>query len=440
MPPRPPSRALDTVGPVSPSIKPPVLGVIADDFTGATDVASVLVRARLRTVQVIGVPEGAAPRADAVVVALKSRTTRAADAVRESLAALRWLRAAGARQFYFKYCSTFDSTPAGNIGPVAEALMDALEAPFAIACPAFPENGRTVFRGHLFVGDQLLSDTGMREHPLTPMTDANLVRVLQAQTLGRVGLLRHDTVAQGTVAISARIDALRGEGVRLAVADAIDDRDLRALAAACIDLPLITAGSGVALGLPEAYAARGWVVLDADAARLDEVGGAAAVLSGSCSTTTYAQVQHWQQAGRPGLRIDPRQLAAGEPVATQALAWAREHLAASPVLVYATATPDDVKAVQAALGVEAAGRLVEHCLAEVAAGLQALGVRRFVVAGGETSGAVVQALQVKTLRIGANIDPGVPWTQAESRPLLLALKSGNFGSVDFFTKALAQAA
>ncbi|MFN3297113.1 3-oxo-tetronate kinase, partial [Caldimonas sp.] len=222
-----------------------VLGVIADDFTGATDVASMLVRAGMRTVQVIGVPDGPPPKADAVVVALKSRTIPAAQAVADSLAALRWLQAAGAKQFYFKYCSTFDSTPAGNIGPVTEALLEALGSDFTIACPAFPENGRTVFRGHLFVGDQLLSDSGMRHHPLTPMTDANLVKVLQAQSRGRVGLLRYDTVGQGVQAVRERLAQLRAEGVRLAVADAIDNDDLRTLAAACAGLPLITAGSGV---------------------------------------------------------------------------------------------------------------------------------------------------------------------------------------------------
>ena len=258
-----------------------ILGVVADDFTGATDVASMLVRAGMRTMQVIGVPDGPPPQADAIVVALKSRTVPAADAVRESLAALRWLRAAGARQCYFKYCSTFDSTPQGNIGPVAEALMDALGADFAIACPAFPENGRTVFRGHLFVGDVLLSDSGMRTHPLTPMTDANLVRVLQAQCRGSVGLLRHDVVAQGPEAVRAAFDALRSAGVRIAVADAVDNGDLRTLARACVDLPLVTAGSGVALGLPDAYAARGWLAPDAQAAVLPAVGGLAAVVSRS---------------------------------------------------------------------------------------------------------------------------------------------------------------
>ncbi|SDM08249.1 Uncharacterized conserved protein YgbK, DUF1537 family [Oryzisolibacter propanilivorax] len=415
-----------------------VLGVIADDFTGATDVASMLVRAGMRTVQVIGVPEGPVPEADAVVVALKSRTVPAQQAVAESLAALRWLQAGGARQFYFKYCSTFDSTAQGNIGPVAEALLDALDSDFTIACPAFSENGRTVFRGHLFVGDELLSDSGMRNHPLTPMRDANLVRVLQAQSRSPVGLVRHDTVAQGAAATQARFAQLRAQGVRLAVADAIDDAALRTLAAACADLPLITAGSGVALGLPAVYAARGWTRPDAQATALPRVGGAAAVVSGSCSSATNAQVQHWIAAGRAAFQIDPMALADGQPLARQALDWAAPQLARGPVLVYATAQPERVKQVQDAVGVERAGQLVEECLARVAAGLVERGVQRLVVAGGETSGAVVQALGVRQLRIGATIDPGVPWTQAEGRPLLLALKSGNFGGTDFFSKALAQ--
>ena len=419
-------------------MKQPLLGVIADDFTGATDVAGMLVQAGMATLLTTGVPDsGAALDADAVVVALKSRTTPTADAVRNSLSALDRLRAAGCRRFYFKVCSTFDSTPRGNIGPVAEALMAALGADFAIACPAFPENGRSVYRGHLFVGDLLLSDSGMREHPLTPMTDANLVRWLQAQTKGRVGLLRHDAVAAGVDAVSARIAALRAEGVRIAIADAIDDSDLRTLAAACTDLPLLVAGSGLALGLPAAYAARGWLRPGASVVALPAVGGHAAVLSGSCSTATNAQVQHWLHAGRPAFRIDARELAQGTPQAAQALAWAEPLLPTQPVLVYATASADEVKATQQQLGVERAGVLVEACLAEVATGLHERGVRRLVVAGGETSGAVTLALQVQRLRVGTPIDPGVPWTQAEGRPLLLALKSGNFGSVDFFAKALA---
>ncbi|MEO6410549.1 MAG: 3-oxo-tetronate kinase, partial [Burkholderiaceae bacterium] len=334
-----------------------MLGVIADDFTGATDVASMLVRAGMRTVQVIGVPSDAAPDADAVVVALKSRTAPVAEAVRDSVAAWRWLQAAGARQCYFKYCSTFDSTAEGNIGPVAEALLDALGADFTIACPALPENGRTVYRGHLFVGDQLLSDSSMRQHPLTPMTDANLVRVLQAQVHGRVGLVRDDAVDAGAAVIGQRLADLRADGIRFAIVDATCNAHLDALAEACADLPLVTAGSGLALGLPAAYATRGWVRLDASAAELPAVGGRAAVLSGSCSAATQAQVQRWMEAGHPAFAIDPARLAANAPIADEALAWAAQHPADQPVLIYATETPERVKETQEALGVERAGHL-----------------------------------------------------------------------------------
>jgi uncharacterized protein YgbK (DUF1537 family) len=364
----------------------------------------------------------------------------AADAVAESLAALRWLQAAGMRQCYFKYCSTFDSTPAGNIGPVTDALMNALGADFAIACPAFPENGRTIFRGHLFVGDELLSDSGMRHHPLTPMLDPNLVRVLQAQTARRIGLLRFDTIAQGADALRARIATLRREGVAIAIADATANDDLRTLASACADLPLLTAGSGLALGLPAIYAERGWLTPDAHAAELDPVRGGSAVLSGSCSLATNAQVRRWLEAGRPAFAVDPRALARGELVAEGAIQWARSQPPDTAALVYATAAADELQAVQTELGAMQAGALVETCLAQIARGLVGQGVRRLVVAGGETSGAVVQALGVTQLRIGAAICPGVPWTQADTsvagERLHLALKSGNFGGPAFFTEAL----
>ena len=422
-----------------------ILGVIADDFTGATDVASMLVRTGMHTVQVLGVPAAGSslPEADAVVVALKTRTIPAADAVAQSLAALAALRAAGARQIYFKYCSTFDSTPQGNIGPVTDALMQALGTQITMACPAFPENGRTVFKGHLFVGDALLSDSGMRHHPLTPMTDANLVRVLQAQTPQRVGLLRHDVLDQGPDATAVRLHALRTEGVRIAVADALHNGHLLTLADACADLPLVTAGSGVALGLPPAYQRRGWFQPNARAADLASVTGPTAVVSGSCSEATNGQVSRWLAAGWPAVAVDPLALHRGDQTPAALLAQAQAHLKTPPntVLVYATAQPERVKAVQAELGVIQAGELVEHTLAEVAQGLVEAGVRRLVVAGGETSGAVVQALGVQTLRIGAPICPGVPWTQAQDAhgdPVLLALKSGNFGGPDFFREALAQ--
>ena len=412
----------------------PLLGCIADDFTGATDLANTLVRNGMRTVQTIGVPVGTV-EADAVVVALKSRTISADDAVAQSLAALEWLRAQGCHQFVFKYCSTFDSTDAGNIGPVAEALLGALGSDFTIACPAFPENGRTIFRGHLFVGDALLNESGMEHHPLTPMTDANLVRVLQRQSQSKVGLLRHDTVGKGPEAVRARIDALRAEGVKLAIADAVSDADLFALGEGCAALPLITGGSGIALGLPENFRRAGLLPQRDNAAEVPAVDGPGVVLAGSASRATNGQVAHWIAQNRPALRIDPLRLARGEAVADEALAFAASHN--EPVLIYATAQPEEVKAVQAELGVARAGELVEHALAAVAAGLKARGTRRFVVAGGETSGAVVQALGVQSPRIGRQIAPGVPATVTlGDDPLALALKSGNFGGENFFDEAL----
>jgi uncharacterized protein YgbK (DUF1537 family) len=397
----------------------------------------------MRTVQTIGVPEkGETIEADALVVALKSRTIPAADAVAQSLAALDWLRAQGCRQFVFKYCSTFDSTDAGNIGPVTDALLNALSAQgsanaFTIACPAFPENGRTIFRGHLFVGDTLLNESGMENHPLTPMRDANLVRVLQRQTQSKVGLVRYDAVAQGVSAVRESFDALRNQGVRMAIADAVSDADLHVLGEACADLTLITGGSGIALGLPGNFRRAGLLDSQADAAQLPNVEGMSAVLAGSASKATNAQVAVWRET-RPAFRIDPLAAARGEAVVEQALAFAQTYLdKAEPMLIYATATPDEVKAVQRELGVDRAGHLVESTLAAIARGLHERGVRKFVVAGGETSGAVVQALSVRTLRIGAQIDPGVPATATVgAQPLALALKSGNFGTTDFFEKAL----
>jgi uncharacterized protein YgbK (DUF1537 family) len=428
-----------------------LLGAIADDFTGATDLCNTLVRRGMRTVQLIDVPGPgrAPPDAEAIVIALKSRTVPTAEAVERSLAALAWLRQAGARQILFKYCSTFDSTDAGNIGPVAEALLDALGADpvsghgtgFTIFCPAFPENGRTIFKGYLFVGDVLLSESGMKDHPLTPMHDPSLVRVLQRQTRGTVGLVPQATVAQGAAAIRAAFAALRQEGFRHAIVDAIADRDLEAIGEAAADLPLITGGSGIALGLPENFRRQGLLGDAAGADALPSVGGMAAVLSGSCSPATLAQVAHMRE--RASLfAIDPIAAAEGRDVAAEAVAWATARLVDGPVLISASAPPDTVAAVQRRLGRERAGALVEEILAAVAKGLVAAGVRRLVVAGGETAGAVVQALGVTGLRIGRQIDPGVPWTVSlpgslDDPPLALALKSGNFGAPDFFLRAFA---
>lgn len=417
-----------------------LLGCIADDFTGGTDLASTLVRGGMRTLQVIGVPTEPIPAdIDAVVIALKSRTVSPEDAVAQSLEALQWLRQAGCQQFFFKYCSTFDSTSRGNIGPVADALSQALGVSFAIACPAFPENKRTIFNGHLFVGDQLLSESGMRNHPLTPMTDSNLVRVLQQQTRKPVALVAHSIVGKGVSAIEVAFNDLQSQGHGYAIVDAIDDADLFAIGKAVANHPLVTGGSGVALGLPANFRAAGLLGQSEAASALPSVGGLSAVISGSCSVATNAQVAQWQ-ANHPSFALDPLRLAEGEDQVGEALAWAKDLVAFGPVLIYGSAHPQTVKLAQQKLGVDAAGQIMEDALSAVAVGLYAMGVRQLVVAGGETSGAVVKALQVEALRIGATIDPGVPWTLGmRDDPIALALKSGNFGTVDFFEKALASA-
>ncbi|MDI3422008.1 3-oxo-tetronate kinase [Streptomyces luteolus] len=416
------------------------LGCIADDFTGATDLANNLVRAGMRVVQLIDVPAPGTPGpvdADAVVIALKSRTTPAEEAVEVSLRALDWLRSVGAEQIYFKYCSTFDSTRDGNIGPVTEALMDALGTDFTVATPAFPDNGRTVFKGHLFVGDVLLSDSGMRHHPLTPMTDSNLVSVLRSQSARPVGLIDHTAVAAGADEVLDRIEELRKEGFGAAIVDAVSNDDLVTLGAAVKGLPLVTAGSGLAIGLPANW---GFEPSRA-AAGLPEPAGLQAVVSGSVSTATNGQVREFLSTGRPAFSVDPLRIAAGEDVAGEALAFAARHLADGPVLVYSTETPDTVKSVQGRLGAAEAGELVEQTLARVARGLVDLGVRQLAVAGGETSGAVVRALGLTGLRIGPQIDPGVPWCAAAlpgGDTLHITLKSGNFGGPGFFMDAFAR--
>ena len=420
-----------------------LLGCIADDFTGATDLANTLVRQGMRTVQFFGPPgpDVDVPEAEAVVIALKSRTNPAGEAIQQSLEALQWLQGAGAEQFFFKYCSTFDSTPEGNIGPVAEALLVALDQDFTIACPAFPENGRTICNGYLFVGAQLLSESGMQNHPLTPMTDSSLVRVLAAQCRHPVGLVDHRTVAAGAAQIQAAFAKLHSEGKQYAIVDALNDADLLRIGAACDGLKLITGGSGVALGLPENFRRAGKLSTDTAADSLPSVPGLGVVLSGSCSEVTLAQVAA-MQGSRPSFRIDPLKLAAGEDQVAEALTWAKARLADGPPLIYASAAPNDVRMAQDKLGRAGAGDLIEAAMAKIAMSLVLAGVRRLVVAGGETSGAVIQALGVDGIRIGSQIDPGVPWTTtlrttALGQPeLALALKSGNFGVEDFFLKAL----
>lgn len=415
-----------------------ILGAIADDLTGASDLALMLSREGMATTQLIGLPDPGFDfgDAEAVVVSLKSRTIPAADAVAQSLAATRALLKAGAEQLFFKYCSTFDSTDAGNIGPVAEAMLDLVGGDFTIACPAFPANGRTVYKGHLFVGDQLLSDSPMKDHPLTPMRDANLVRVLQRQTRLPVGLVDAVQVEGGPESVVAAFAGARADGNRIVIVDAISDRDLRTIGMACAGMKLVTGGSGVAMGLPENYRIAGTLKRRDASAEIAAPTGRAIILAGSCSAATRGQLKTAIAAGIPAFRIDPLAVAAGKVDGDRIASWVAGTPPDKPALVYSSAEPAEVEKVQAALGRSESGDLVEKLLADVAMRLPDLGVTRFVVAGGETSGAVVSALGVKAMQIGPEIDPGVPWMRSIGAPnVAMALKSGNFGAPDFFLKA-----
>ncbi|WP_457105462.1 3-oxo-tetronate kinase [Methylobacterium sp. P5_C11] len=416
------------------------LGCVADDYTGASDLANTLTKAGLRTIQTIGVPdEGRAlPEADAVVVALKSRSIPADEAVARSREAEAWLRARGAAHVMFKVCSTFDSTDAGNIGPVMDALRADAGETVALVTPAFPETGRSVYQGNLFVGAVPLNESPLKDHPLNPMRDANLVRVLGRQSGSPVGLIDTATVARGAEAVAARLDALAAEGKGAAIADAIFDSDLEVLGRAIIDRKFSVGASGLGLGLARALVATGRGARDAAGAAVGEpVGGTSACLAGSCSQATLQQVAA-AEAIMPVLRIDPARLLAGADVVAEALAFAEERLAAGPVLIASSAPPDAVRALQAAHGVDAAGHAIEAALAAIAEGLVARGVRRLVVAGGETSGAVVDRLGLTAFLLGPEIAAGVPVLRTAGRPepMLLALKSGNFGGPDFFGRAL----
>ena len=416
-----------------------LLGCIADDFTGATDLANNLVRNGMRVAQTIGIPQhGLNTDLDAVVVALKSRNLEPEDAVAQSLEALEYLLSQGAQQIFFKYCSTFDSTPKGNIGPVTEALMAALGTDFTIATPAFPDNGRSVFKGYLFVGDQLLNESGMRDHPLTPMTDANLVRVMQAQCTLQVGLIEYQDILNGADAISSRIVRLKSSNTQIAIVDAVTNDDLYRIAPALKDLPLITGGSGIAIGLPANFGLRA----DPKSSKLPAASGYQAIISGSCSQATNLQVEHFKSLGGASYAINPLDLnqKSTEQLLQEILTWAQARLLLGSVLIYSSATPERVKEVQSQLGVQAAGSAIENLLGMVAQGLVGFGVGQLLLAGGETSGACVKALGIDQMQIGQQIDPGVPWCYAvaQNKPLHLALKSGNFGAPDFFTNAFSK--
>ena len=414
-----------------------VLGCIADDHTGATDIAGLLARSGIRVSLRLGVPAIPPEQADLAafeVIALKCRTSPVDAATGETLAALDWLQRAGARRFFWKYCSTFDSTDAGNIGPVAQALMAALDCTQTIYCPAFPENGRSVFMGNLFVGEQPISESPMKDHPLTPMRDSNLMRVLAPQVSGKTGLVNRLCVDRGSAAIQERLAQLSAEGVAHVITDAVSEHDLQTIAKACHKMPLLTGGSALAMALPALYQKEGLLPAKTLPALWPQFGDSSIVLSGSCSDMTRQQVAQYLKTAK-GYRLDPLVIAKQGPAAARD--WLAQQNLAAPKIIYATADPESVRQTQQVLGTQTASTLIETTLAQLAVDSRTLGIRRMVIAGGETSGAITKALGVDQMTIGPEIAPGVPWTScsSEGTGIALALKSGNFGDVDFFDKA-----
>jgi 3-dehydrotetronate 4-kinase len=417
------------------------LGCIADDYTGASDLANTLTRAGLRTVQTIGVPSDdlKLPEVDAVVVSLKSRSIEAAVAVARSREADTWLRGRGAKHVLFKICSTFDSTDAGNIGPVMDALRAVSGDAIVLVTPAFPETGRTVYQGNLFVGAVPLNESPLKDHPLNPMLDANLVRVLTRQSKTKIGLVDLATVTQGADAVRARLAQLVSQDVGAAVIDAVFDADLTTIGAVALDHRVSVGASGIGLGLARALVTSGRVTSEAaDAAAMARVGGPAACLAGSCSQATLGQIANAEKI-MPVLHLDPERVVQGPDEARRALGWATDRLADGPVLIASSATPDEVQALQARHGRDVVGHAIEQAMADIAEGLVQGGVKRLVVAGGETSGAVVDRLKIPGFLVGAEIAAGVPVLRTvgtQAGDMLLALKSGNFGGPQFFADAL----
>jgi uncharacterized protein YgbK (DUF1537 family) len=417
------------------------LGCIADDYTGASDLANTLTRCGLRTVQTIGVPSDdlALPEVDAVVVSLKSRSIEASLAVAKSRAADKWMRARGASHVLFKVCSTFDSTDAGNIGPVMDALRADSGDTIGLVTPAFPETGRTVYQGNLFVGAVPLNESPLKDHPLNPMHDSNLVRVLARQSKSKVGLVDLAAITRGPDAVRARLIDLAGQGFGAAIADAVFERDLETIGTVALDHRVSVGASGIGLGLARALVASGRVSANAAAAISDKpVGGPAACLAGSCSQATLQQIAKAEQT-MAVLHLDADQVVAGQGEVQRALQWANERLGKGPVLIASSSTPDQVAALQARHGRDAAGHAIEQAMADIAEGLVKSGVRRLVVAGGETSGAVVDRLGIPGFLVGPEIAAGVPVLRAVGAAqgdMLLALKSGNFGGPEFFGDAL----
>lgn len=402
------------------------IGCIADDYTGGTDVAAALRRQGLRTVLLFGPPadDMVIEPCDAVVVALKTRALDAESAVKMSLAARNWLvDEAGVSTVYFKYCSTFDSTPAGNIGPVADALIEASGAATAVVCPATPEHGRTVYQGQLFVNGVPLAESSMRHHPLTPMTDSNVVRLMTAQTGHSVGLIAWQEIRQGQEVVRAALSA----GPRYLVVDALDESDLDVLAHALSGAPVVTGGAGLAGAL-------GRVLVENDgghaaAAPVAAPDAPAVVFAGSCSKATLEQVARAQQRFS-SYRLDPRTVESPHELLEPARAWLQRNVGSEPVMIYSSAPAHDRGPADPAVADQ-----LESVMGALAKTAVDAGARRIVVAGGETSGAVVDALGLRSVVVDAEADRGVPWCSTAEHGVSLLLKSGNFGADDLLVRA-----
>lgn len=408
-----------------------LLGCIGDDFTGSSDLANTLAKQGMRTVQYTGIPKFKADNnVEVGVVSLKTRSINVSEAINQSIEALTWLKDQGCKQFFFKYCSTFDSTPEGNIGPVIDALAEELDSDCVIVCPAFPGAGRTLYNGHLFVNDRLLNESGMQNHPLTPMTDPDIRRCLKEQTNNIVKHIPSSTVFKGSEEINVALRKKCKEGRTLVVVDAIRDEDLIAIGEASSELKLITGGSGVALGLPENFRKQG--LIDTFSSSWKGEKGRCAILSGSCSIATRGQLKRYAE-NHPTLELQVSKVISGETNADAVCNWIEEQ-AVIP-LVYSSADPTEVKRVQKEFGIEASATAIETLFSEIAKTLKIRGFNRLIVAGGETSGAVIKGLDLNSMEVGAEIDPGVPAMRANAQ-MVIALKSGNFGSPDFFNKAI----
>ncbi len=422
------------------------IGVIADDFTGATDIASFMVQGGLATVQVVGIPSGAEDKwaqlaevqtADCVVVSLKSRSCRAQEAVNLSLAAQKWLDKLGAEYIYFKYCSTFDSTADGNIGPVLEALCQVMGESQTVLCPALPVNQRNVYKGYLFVGSCLLHESHMAHHPLNPMVSSKLENLLEPQLKHKnsCGLLEWETLQRGSEAVQARLQEL--EKMRYVICDSICDRDLEQLAAVLLPrMRLFSGGSGLGWALAQHLVRSQAVSKNKLEQNVVPSRTVSVVLSGSCSKATLEQIDEYKKLA-PAFFVDVLTCAKNvQSYVAKVIDWFnRQSMSPYAPMLYASAESTKVQEIQSIIGKQKASKVVEDFFAALAINLKQMNVQNFIIAGGEISGAVVQALQIRYFAIGHTIAPGVPWLKSLDSGAFLALKSGNFGDKDFFRVA-----